>query len=216
MLRAASTALLIVGLFALPGWAEVPRQITWESLVPDAPPLEDPLDSLPERQRGPLLEVGWIRQMEREGRTEIVNAASGARAQLTRKLEKQGVDVEGLLDKYDSFLAEVTRRGATIVGTLDQQLIRMPGYALALEFSGTSVKEFLLVPYVGACIHVPPPPPNQMVYVRMPAHKTVTIGWWDPVVFEGVLHIKHVDSPFGAVAYEMDGVASTPYKPKKP
>ena len=42
----------------------------------------------------------------------------------------------------------------------------MPGYLLPLEFSGKLVSEFLLVPWVGACIHTPPPPPNQIVHVK--------------------------------------------------
>jgi hypothetical protein len=42
----------------------------------------------------------------------------------------------------------------------------MPGYLLPLEFSGKEVSEFLLVPWVGACIHTPPPPPNQIVHVK--------------------------------------------------
>jgi hypothetical protein len=41
----------------------------------------------------------------------------------------------------------------------------MPGYVLPLEYSGLKVTEFLLVPWVGACIHTPPPPPNQIVHV---------------------------------------------------
>jgi hypothetical protein len=49
---------------------------------------------------------------------------------------------------------------------LNGKTIRMPGYALALEYDGKKVKEFLLVPWVGACIHTPPPPPNQIVYVE--------------------------------------------------
>jgi hypothetical protein len=187
-------------------------------LVPEAPPLEDPLESLPERQRGPLLELGWIQLMEREGQTEIVRAASSARAELTRKLEKQGVDIEGLLQKYDSFLAEITRRGETVVDALDQQLIRMPGYALPLEFSGTGVKEFLLVPYVGACIHVPPPPPNQIVYVRVDKTFTPT-DQYTPVWVTGRLAAKPMQKSVMLVdgrsnvhmGYELDGAKVEPY-----
>lgn len=43
----------------------------------------------------------------------------------------------------------------------------MPGYVLPIEFSGTRVIEFMLVPYVGACVHTPPPPANQMVHVKL-------------------------------------------------
>ena len=44
--------------------------------------------------------------------------------------------------------------------------VRLPGYVVPLDFDGSRVTGFLLVPYMGACIHVPPPPPNQIVYVR--------------------------------------------------
>ena len=73
--------------------------------------------------------------------------------------------------------------------------------------------EFLLVPYFGACVHTPPPPPNQMVYVKMRGAKTIKIGWWDPVMFEGVLHLKQVESPYGASYFEMEGLESKPYTP---
>ena len=45
-------------------------------------------------------------------------------------------------------------------------MIRLPGYVLPIEFKGKQVTEFLLVPWVGACIHTPPPPPNQIVHVK--------------------------------------------------
>jgi hypothetical protein len=46
---------------------------------------------------------------------------------------------------------------------LDGELVR---YLLSLEVSGKDITEFLLVPWVGACIHTPPPPPNQIVHVK--------------------------------------------------
>ena len=49
---------------------------------------------------------------------------------------------------------------------LDGKIIKVPGYVLPLEFSDTKTVEFLLVPFVGACIHTPPPPPNQMIHVH--------------------------------------------------
>ena len=55
----------------------------------------------------------------------------------------------------------------TLVPELDGHVIKLPGYVLPLDFEGTLVKSFLLVPYVGACIHVPPPPPNQIVFVQL-------------------------------------------------
>ena len=50
---------------------------------------------------------------------------------------------------------------------LDGSNVKLPGFIVPLEVSKEGkVTEFFLVPYVGACIHVPPPPPNQIIYVR--------------------------------------------------
>ena len=58
------------------------------------------------------------------------------------------------------------------------------GFVVPLVFDQTEVNEFLLVPFVGACIHVPPPPPNQMILVR--SHEPVEIGGlYDPVCVTG-------------------------------
>ena len=53
-----------------------------------------------------------------------------------------------------------------MVKELDGKRVRIGGYVVPLDFEATNVKEFLLVPFVGACIHVPPPPPNQIIYVK--------------------------------------------------
>ena len=53
-----------------------------------------------------------------------------------------------------------------VVTELDGKRVRIGGYVVPLDFEATTVKEFLLVPFVGACIHVPPPPANQIIYVK--------------------------------------------------
>jgi uncharacterized protein len=57
-------------------------------------------------------------------------------------------------------------QNAPLVERFDGQTVRLAGYVVPLETHGTALKEFLLVPFYGACIHVPPPPPNQTVFVR--------------------------------------------------
>ena len=57
-------------------------------------------------------------------------------------------------------------QNAPLVERFNGQTVRLAGYVVPLETDGTALKEFLLVPYYGACIHVPPPPPNQTVFVR--------------------------------------------------
>jgi uncharacterized protein len=57
-------------------------------------------------------------------------------------------------------------RPPAIVAELNGQDVSIGGYVVPLDFDSTTVKEFLLVPFVGACIHVPPPPANQIIYVK--------------------------------------------------
>jgi len=95
---------------------------------------------------------------------------------------------------------------------LDGQIVRMPGFVVPLEDYVESASEFLLVPYYGACVHVPPPPPNQMVYVEMQERKKAEFGWWEPIWLEGKLHINNVESPYGMVGFQIDGVKVEPYK----
>ena len=45
------------------------------------------------------------------------------------------------------------------------ETVRLPGFVVPIDYSGTGVTAFILVPFVGACVHVPPPPANQLVFV---------------------------------------------------
>lgn len=92
---------------------------------------------------------------------------------------------EGELDEVNDTWAPIFDENATKLNeALNGELIRLPGFIIPLEQSAEGVTEFVLVPYVGACIHTPPPPPNQLVLVR-----TAT-PWegdtlWDAVWVEG-------------------------------
>ena len=94
---------------------------------------------------------------------------------------------------------------------LDGKRVVIAAFIVPLEDDMQRADEFLLVPYFGACVHTPPPPPNQMVYVKMKDRKMIKIGWWDPVMFEGVLHLKQVESVYGASYFEMEGLESKAY-----
>lgn len=90
-----------------------------------------------------------------------------------------------------------------VVEDLDGMKIRLPGYIVPLDFSAKAEhKEFLLVPYFGACLHSPPPPPNQIIFVSAePAAKIPDI--YDPVWLEGTLSTGRFDTELGNSAYEL-------------
>ena len=73
---------------------------------------------------------------------------------------------------------------------LDGQYVKLPGYVVPLESDeGGVLSEFLLVPYFGACIHVPPPPPNQIVYVKL-AKPFMLRSMADPYWVTGKINTK--------------------------
>jgi uncharacterized protein len=94
----------------------------------------------------------------------------------------------------------------------DGKMVSIPGFMVPLEDDADKVTEFLLVPFAGACIHVPPPPPNQMVYVKMNPNSKVKVTFVDPIVVTGILKITTVNSPYGNVSYNMAGTVVKPYK----
>jgi hypothetical protein len=98
----------------------------------------------------------------------------------------------------------------TLRSVLDT-LVKIPGFAVPLSDDLQSVSEFLLVPNMMACIHVPAPPPNLIVYVRLdkPLKREQLVG---PLWIIGVLRIKTLQSVFGSSSFEMHNVKVEPYE----
>ena len=97
---------------------------------------------------------------------------------------------------------------------LDGKTVRVPGFVVPLDDAAEEGAEFLLVPYYGACVHTPPPPPNQMAFVQMAGKKSVRLGLFDAIWMEGTLRVKNVDSPYGQVGFEIEGLSMKPYTGK--
>ena len=97
------------------------------------------------------------------------------------------------------------------VEALDEQLIRLPGYVVPFDFNPKKEhREFLFVPYMGACIHSPPPPPNQIILVRAdPAQQVKDI--WAPYWIEGTLHTESNENELGNTAYSLTLELFEPY-----
>ncbi|MGE0700888.1 MAG: DUF3299 domain-containing protein [Hyphomicrobiaceae bacterium] len=96
-----------------------------------------------------------------------------------------------------------------VVEALDGQRVKLGGYVVPLDFDATKVKEFLLVPFVGACIHVPPPPPNQIVYVRSEQGFDVK-GSFDPVWVTGRMQTKVAFTGLAEAGYSLEAEAVEP------
>ena len=94
---------------------------------------------------------------------------------------------------------------------LDKKTVSVPGFMVPLEDDADQVTEFLLVPFSGACIHVPPPPPNQMIYIKLRRGQHARMSFSEPIVVTGQLHVATVQSPYGDVSFNLDGDSVQPY-----
>ncbi|MDX1587534.1 MAG: DUF3299 domain-containing protein [Oleiphilaceae bacterium] len=90
-----------------------------------------------------------------------------------------------------------------VVEAMDQRNIRIPGFVVPLEFSDDKrVTEFFLVPYFGACIHVPPPPPNQIIHIRYPEGIHVD-ALYEPYWVSGTLKTERISNDVADASYVM-------------
>ena len=177
--------LIIIALtiLSLPVLADQVRQLTWEDLVPAHLLSEDPIAKLtPEQQDLVYWVINSLNTLPQRGPQTEEFYKEIDKAMPT--LKKAGIDIVKVM-------AQINTIRKSIVEELDGQRVRIPGYLLPLDVSGTKVTEFLLVPYVGACIHVPPPPPNQIVHVKVVQPNGYNSkGLFEPVWVTGVISAK--------------------------
>lgn len=101
---------------------------------------------------------------------------------------------------------------APVVKELDGQLVRIPGYIVPLAMTDKQqITEFLLVPYLGACIHVPPPPSNQIVYVKN-SIPLKYIDSFEPYWVQGILHVTAMTSELAEAGYFLESQRLTLYQ----
>lgn len=93
----------------------------------------------------------------------------------------------------------------TPVKTWHNKLIKIPGYIVPVDYNAEgAITSFFLVPYFGACIHVPPPPPNQIIFVRYPAGFSVQ-ALYEPFWVTGTLKVETMQSEIAESLYTLQG-----------
>jgi uncharacterized protein len=124
----------------------------------------------------------------------------------------------GLMSDADPRMQELMRElreswdNAPTRPELDGKPVQISGYLVPLEQARGEVREFLLVPYFGACIHTPPPPANQIVHV-LPARPAKGLRAMEVVTVRGNLRVARSESAMGASGYRIDGAAVEVYTP---
>ncbi|MFD0980075.1 DUF3299 domain-containing protein [Tropicimonas aquimaris] len=158
---------LMLWLAVPPGLAQAadPQEISWETLAPPAAVIENPFETITYDQ------MDTLRQILRfeTGAEQSDDAEARAKAQALREqLSKDGLDVDGLFAARVAIMEKREAAASAVNEDIVGTSVRLPGYMLPLKFKDRKAVEFLLVPTVGACIHTPPPPANQIVHVVYP------------------------------------------------
>ena len=98
--------------------------------------------------------------------------------------------------------------------SIDNARIRIAGFVVPLDGEREALREFLLVPYFGACIHTPPPPANQVIHVTL-ATPVKGVRMMDAIWVSGLMHTATSDTGMGTAGYRMDGQTVAPYQGRR-
>ena len=138
------------------------KKLVWEDLLPKFEnELVDPLASLELYRRLEVETIVWAKSLSDQQRSDEDYKAGVEDAETyEREMREKGIDTDKLIREYKAWQRATDERAQKLNTTLDGKTIKIAGYLLPLQFSEKGETEFLLVPYVGACIHAPTPSLN--------------------------------------------------------
>ncbi|MAN51425.1 MULTISPECIES: DUF3299 domain-containing protein [unclassified Marinimicrobium] len=200
--RYLSAALIFGVLWTLNSFADSPKTIEWTDLMPE----EDLrlLETMPTVDHGDLSDEELaedpanqsLRPQDRDLAGEVENAIAQAMGDTAS---------EGGRTWEDALVSTNTRP------EFDNTEIRLPGFIVPLEFDDEmNIREFFLVPYYGACIHVPPPPPNQIIFVSYPEGFQLD-ALYTPFWVSGTLKLERTENDMALSVYSMDAAEIVEY-----
>lgn len=203
--------------------SEGATQLKWEMLVPQTEPLASFPDELPFEQQEALRSMlYWKGHPSGDVDEDLALQRNEAKKWVDAEREnlaKQGVDLDALYEQYVAWATEVERRGTLTEQKYDGERVAIAGYLLPLDFDPAGTTEFLLVPYFGACIHEPPPPPNQVIYLKSSA-PYAPAALFEGVMITGMMRVQSEKKELSFVdgsdevasGYLLEGESIVPYQ----
>lgn len=119
--------------------------------------------------------------------------------------------LRGVIQHDDASLASQQPVSHGVRTEWNGKIVRIPGFVVPIKHSGTGVVAFILVPYVGACIHVPPPPANQLVLVTTERPYEVS-DLFEPVRVTGVLDAAPATTELAEIGYTLSATRIEAYR----
>ena len=163
------------------------KLLTWKDL--EAPQdFEDPYEKLELDQLRQLGELAYYREIENIAKDELTAYEESRKDSLVKWLKAAQVDYEYLFEIRPKVEEMRAKRANAVNASLNNTNIEISGYLLPLNFNQGKANEFLLVPWVGACIHTPAPPKNQIIYIKTKEWREA-VELYDPVMVSGLLQV---------------------------
>lgn len=223
MLQCIALIMAVLSLGAEPALSKRAAQLDWEMLIPQTEPLANFFEDVPFEQQEALRNILYLENYpsgDVDEELAVWREEARNRVAVDREnLEKQGVDIDALHERYQDWAAEIERRGTLTEQKYDGEQVSIAGYLLPLDFDPSGTTEFLLVPYFGACIHEPPPPPNQIIYLKSSTPFTLT-SLFETVMVTGTMRVQAEEKDLSfidgsseiASGYVLEGERIEPYQ----
>lgn len=118
--------------------------------------------------------------------------------------------LQGLIDHDQAPLTSQQPISSGVRTDWNGQIVRLPGFIVPIDYSGTGVTAFILVPFVGACVHVPPPPANQLVFVTT-EKPYQSSGLFEAVNVIGMFGVSSMSTQLADISYALSADLIEPF-----
>lgn len=118
--------------------------------------------------------------------------------------------LQGLINHDQAPLAVQQPRSTGVRRDWNGQVVRLPGFVVPIDYTGQGVTAFILVPYFGACVHTPPPPANQLVFVTTETPYQ-SAGLHEPVNVVGMFGVSSMSTQIADIGYALSADLIEPY-----
>lgn len=160
-----------------------------------------------------FVNIEWIQLIPADDLAALMNPPESI-AQIEDGAENDNIDALSALSQTDENALRFKQalKSSRVIEAFNDADIRLPGFIVPLESDENQrVTQFFIVPYFGACLHMPPPPPNQIIFATHPEGIKLDV-LYDPFWFEGTLTIDNTENELGASAYSMQIHSVVPYE----
>ncbi len=119
--------------------------------------------------------------------------------------------LQGVIEHENAPLLSQQPESSGVRPDWNGQTVSLSGFIVPIDYQGVGVTAFILVPYVGACVHVPPPPANQLVFVTT-EEPYESSGLFEPVTVVGMFGVSSLSTQLADIGYALSADKIDPYK----